>query len=133
MKRKEDVVVFLENENLKNRLSSTIEERNEYAGQCEVYKNENALYKKRNAALEAEIDKLSGKLALEIETSRGQLADLSLQITKIVENDRFFCQSILQDLEMLVSRGERYKSETEMLTAELKEKLTFLYHISPDA
>lgn len=127
LKKKEDAVVFIENENLKNRLSAAIEERNEYAGLCESYRNENEMYKKKNEALEAEVDKLSERLAFELETSREQRAEIGLQISKMVENNRFFYESIMQGLETLVSGGQKYKSEAEALTEKLKEKLAFLY------
>lgn len=127
LKEREDAVVFIENASLKEQLELVIKERNQHGGQCEILKNENEYKTNKIQNLENEVNKLTDKLALEINTTRDQISDLSFQITKIVESNNFLNERTISSLVDLLFYNENCKKEADLMTISLKEKLSAMY------
>lgn len=123
LKKREDAVVFLENENLKKQLTQLTQERNDYVTKLETMKNENSILQKKSQDFEEESKRLTENLAKQNEIHRQETLDLSLHISKLVENNRFFCDKTIQGLESLLFSNRKYKNETEEIIGDLKEKI----------
>lgn len=124
LKEREDAVVLKENISLKDQLSLAINERNDYASQCEILKNQNSFYENKMQNLEGEVDQLTEKLAIQMKTERDQIGDLSLQITKIVEGNDFLNYKVISNLEDLLFYMKSHQQEASDMTKNIKETLS---------